>query len=78
MLMALSGDVVPTLANGRRAEREVTVRPERPSFNGEPGQVIMVPDPGGRERQAKSECFPWRDTLVPAGSCVQVRYREEV
>ena len=35
-------------------------------------------DPGSKEDVAKFEYFPWRDPLLPALTCVQVRYHEEV
>ena len=42
------------------------------SLKVETEQNHMVQDPGSREGEAKFECFPWRDTLVPALTCVQV------
>ena len=42
------------------------------------GENHMVRDPGSREGVAKTEGFPWTDTLVPALTCVHVQYHEEV
>ena len=41
-------------------------------------KIHMVQDPGSREGVAKFECFSWRDARVPALTCVQVHYHEEV
>ena len=48
------------------------------SIRGKIKKYHMVQDLGSREGEAKFECFSLRDTLVPALTCVQVRYREEV
>ena len=57
-----------------RAERKLNLRHERLFCK----RGNMVQDPESRDGATKFECFPWRDTRVPAVACVQVRYREEV
>ena len=60
-----------------RAERELDLRPDRFSFKRESKNQIHGAT-GSRKGETKFDCFHWRDTLVPALTCVQVRYRDQV
>ena len=53
------------------------MRPDRHFFK-HGNRFFLNTRSGSREGEAKFECFLWRDTLVPALACRQVRYREEV
>ena len=61
-----------------RAERELNLHPDRFSLKVETEKKITWCKIWGVGRVTKFEYFPWSDTLVPALTCVQVRYHEEV
>ena len=62
-----------------RAEQELILHPEKLLMQKQKKKNNhRVKDLGSRESLAKFECFPWRDTLVPALTCAQMHNDEEV
>ena len=63
-----------------RAEPVLNLCPERRFFKcGNRKKNHMVQDQGSRVKPGESlNGFPWRETLVPAWTCVLVLYQEEV